>query len=204
MTRYMRSGESVEPHDPLEASSIEIERTHRIETITDEDRLEAVRENVEKIYRAAESRPIEDDEQVVQAMNLLWSPQSPEECYYFSIAPVAARIDGLEWQSAYRVDFSDTVAVGSDDFVEVASEFNIPNSSRYDLVPKFITHAYKRMRQLAERNSGYTYIHQYELEGTGKTPYLSQRGYDSSMKYVGRLPGITPPDSDAPAWELTE
>jgi hypothetical protein len=60
------------------------------------------------------------------------------------------------------------------------------------------------MRKLAERNNGYTYVHQYELEGTGKTPYLSDRGYDSGMKYIGRLPGITPPESDSPAWRVVQ
>lgn len=204
MTRYMRSGEDLEPHNPIEDSDVPIELTHRLETLTDTERLRAVRENVEKIYRAAKSQPIEDDEKVVSAMSLIWSPQSKEECYHFNIAPIAARIDDIEWNTAFRVDFAETVAVGSNEFLEVASGFSIPDTSRYDLVPEFVAASYRRMNKLAKRNGGYTYIHPYELEATGKTPYISTRACGYATEYISKLPGITPPESTGPAWQIVE
>lgn len=197
--RYMHTGEDEEPTDPFEDADPELRKTHRVENLDDE-RLRIVRGNVEKIHRAAQSAPIATDEQVEGTMGVVMEGQSSEACYYFTAGPIAAEIPGLEWRTSYRVDLEDTVSVGSDEFRDVASEFDIPDNPNRELVPEFITAAYGHLVQLTERNDGQRAVHPWELANTGRTPCISEHNHSYAFEYVDKLPGVIPPERDGDAW----
>lgn len=200
---YMHSGEDAEPTDPFDESHLELTDTDLVSQKTHDRTRELIVENVEKLHRTAKGGPIENDESVKKAMGTPFDSFSPGAMYYYNVGPVAANLDTLEWNSAYRVDLSETVEPKGEEFKEITSEFNIPDSSLRELVPSFIVASYIYLIDVTERNDGDRAVHPWELKGKAG-PVLTERNYEYALKYIDRLPGVIPPDTKAPAWEYVD
>ena len=227
MTDYMTQNDDNDSTDPFETTEFDVTRTPRLRTMPGDKATveEYVIENVEKIYRTVKSRDtintagpdetpqrvnkdrrgrmyeISTDHSVVRAMNVPSDRFDKRQMYYLYAGVIAAEIDELRWQSAYNLDMSEAVNPDSEEFVSVASKFNIDTSNhRKKYLPRFIKAAYSTIYNRAE-SSGRP-VHKWELEFELGS-LLADYQYKDAYRYLERLPGVEPP-SQTVAWEFVE
>lgn len=201
MTDIMRPNSTVEEPDPWEESPFK--KLYNATDISDR-KAELILQNAEKIRdKVLSSGSIAKDEAVEPAMGTLESAaHQPDSFYYRHCGPTAATAENVEWNTAFRIDPEEALEYRSDGWNEIASEFRIPDSRTYELVPKKIRVCYRTLEEYTERNDCVRYIHPEAFRWVG--PQLTRNGLDYAMDYLSEFPGVIAPDPDKPAWEHTE
>jgi len=199
MSDYMRAGNDLDEQNPFDETPFT--RIPEVRITTDE-RIELILDEAEKIRRTCEQRgSIASDENVIQALGLPNEHTSAEAFYAYKVGAVAQTCDTISWNTAYRIDIDDAPAPGSDEFQEAASTLDIPDSRRFDLVPKFVRGAYRLLYEHVE-DTGRP-IHPHRLEADANV-ILTSGIYPQAYRYLNQLPGVIPPDENAPAWAYIE
>lgn len=197
MTDYMKPGETHDDPDPWK--DVPFTQLDKLENYGERKNALA-RENAERIReKLLRDGEIRTDDMVKEAMEPPADPQTRLAAYYLNAGPVAATVDGLEWNTAFRLDPDDAPTFGSDAYFEAASELSIPDTNRLELVPKKVEKCYKALEEATERNDGNRVMHPEELRSIG--PKLTDRAAERAFEYLAELPGVVPPKESAPAWE---
>lgn len=199
MTNFMHPNNSIDDPDPWDDSAFT-----RLDTLTgaSDDKRDLTRENATKIrQKTLRAGSINTDEAVEPAMRVLGEYHNPAVFYYQYCGPTAATAEDLVWNTAFRLDPASAVRANSDEWKKIASEFRIPDTRAYQLVPEKILACYRTLEEYTERNDCPRYVHPEELRTVG--PTVADSAAETAFEHLGDFPGVTPPDLDKPAWETT-
>lgn len=199
MTEFMERGQTADSIETGVFDGTPFTPPRRLVGVPEPNQQHALRE-AEKILRTARDRPIEDDEQVIQALAKPSESFSSKSLYYLKVAPTAASHPNLEW-NGYRL-MEDAPEHKSDEWVEAASELEIPTDQRgWKLAPKFVSGVYRALEEITEREG--RPVSKWELAKEANVT-LAENVEDKAWRYLSELEGVIPPEDDAPAWRYVE
>ena len=126
---------------------------------------------------------------------------SPEGLYFFEVGPTVATAPGVTWNAAFTMDLDDAPAFKSDEWNDMASEFQLSEREAEEGVESMIMCAYRALEELTERNDGFRAVHPRELRQYG--PRVADRYFELAMTCLAECDGVNGP-TEGPAWSYTD
>lgn len=195
MTDYMTRGEDTTSDDPFDNSPFS--DFHKVSTWSGKAELI---DYAERCLRALERNgSMTDDEMKAAAPKP--DHQVLQDSLWAVVAPVVATADSVEWNGAFSLT-PDAPDYNSDEWRDAAAELEIPDSRRYELVPKAVSYSYRHLEKINRWNDEPRPCHTFELKSHSGV-HIPDRRFEHVWDYLAELPGVNAPD-EGHAWEHVE